>query len=96
MSHGLEIDCQDLVELVTEYLHGELPKSDRVRFEEHLALCDGCDTYLEQLRETVRLTGTLAPEQIAPQSRDSLLVAFRGWKAARESRSPAAVGESSG
>ncbi|HLZ38790.1 MAG TPA: zf-HC2 domain-containing protein, partial [Mycobacteriales bacterium] len=50
MRPGLEIDCQDLVELVTEYLEGTLPPELRRRFEDHLALCEGCDTYVEQMR----------------------------------------------
>ena len=43
---GLEIDCKDLVELVTDYLEGVLDAEDVERFEDHLALCDGCDVYV--------------------------------------------------
>jgi len=50
-----------------------------VRFENHIAGCDGCTAYLEQMRETIRLTGTLREQQISPDARAALLHAFRGW-----------------
>ena len=74
------LSCQELVELVTDYLEDRLPPAERERFEGHLALCPGCDTYVEQMRETIRLTGTLTEAAIAPQARETLLAAFRGWK----------------
>ena len=55
----LEMTCQELVELVTEYLEGALPASDRRRFDEHLAECPHCVAYLDQMRITIRLVGRL-------------------------------------
>ncbi|MBP1692587.1 MAG: anti-sigma factor, partial [Chloroflexi bacterium] len=52
--------CQQFVELVTDYLEGSLSPEDRARFEAHLAVCDGCEIYLEQIEETIRLTGKLS------------------------------------
>jgi anti-sigma factor RsiW len=77
--HIAPIACRDLVELVTNYLEGALPPEQRARFESHIAGCDGCTTYLEQMRETIRLTGTLREQQISPEARAALLHAFRGW-----------------
>lgn len=74
------ITCKELVELVTDYLEGTLPPEDVVRFEEHLQICPYCVTYLEQIRETVRLSGALREEQLEPSARDELLAAFRDWK----------------
>ena len=37
--------CREFVELVTDYLEGTLPDSERVRMEAHLAECDGCTGY---------------------------------------------------
>jgi len=68
-----------VVELVTDYLEGALPPEVRGRVEEHLALCDGCSTYLEQMRETIRLTGMIREEQIPKEEKHRLLEAFRGW-----------------
>ena len=77
------LTCQELVELVTSYVEGELPRRDRRRFEAHIAGCDGCTAYLEQMRETIRVTGRIEPESLPPPARDELLEAFRGWAQAR-------------
>jgi anti-sigma factor RsiW len=78
-SHHSEITCVELVELVTAYLEGALSAEDRVRFEQHLVVCEGCTTYLEQIRETIRLAGTLRAEDLDDHARDALLHAFRTW-----------------
>lgn len=75
-----DLACRELVELVTDYLEGRLPEDDRARFDEHLAGCDGCGTYLAQLRQVVAVAGALEEEAIPPDARDALLRAFRGWK----------------
>ena len=75
-----ELTCRELVEVVTDYLEGSLAPADRIRFEEHLVMCAPCTTYLEQMRETIRLTGALREEQLDPAARDALLSAFRDWK----------------
>ena len=75
-----ELTCRELVEVVTDYLEGSLPPADRIRFEEHLVMCAPCTIYLDQMRETIRLTGTLREEQVDPAARDALLTAFRDWK----------------
>jgi hypothetical protein len=76
-----DLTCQELVELVTEYLEGSLPPEDRDRFEQHVILCDGCAYYLEQMRTTIAVTGSLSEESITPQAQESLLHVFREWKA---------------
>ena len=72
--------CHELVELVTDYLEGPLPESEKARLEAHLAECDGCTEYLEQMRRTIELTGRLSEESIPPVAKDRLLEAFRDWK----------------
>jgi anti-sigma factor RsiW len=69
--------CQEFVELVTDYLEGALPETERVRFEAHLGECDGCSGYLEDMRRLVRTmpkTPSPAPD---PVTRQALLAAFR-------------------
>jgi len=80
-SHDDGMACRELVELVTEYLEGALPETERTRLEAHLAECDGCTAYLEQIRTTMRLTGMLTEEQIPADARMALLAVFRDWKA---------------
>jgi anti-sigma factor RsiW len=75
-----DLACVELVELVNDYLEGLLPAEDRVRFEAHVAICEGCDNYLDQMRTTVRLAGRLAVDDLAPDARAELLEAFRGWR----------------
>jgi len=77
--HAAPIACRELVELVTDYLEGALSPELHARFENHIAGCDGCTTYLAQMRETIRLTGTLREQQISPEARAALLQAFLGW-----------------
>jgi anti-sigma factor RsiW len=49
------LTCQELVELVTDYVEGALDPDERSLFEEHLARCAGCVNYVDQLRRTVEL-----------------------------------------
>ena len=74
-----QLSCQELVELVTDYLEDALPPVERARFEAHIEPCDGCRTYLEQIRTTIALTGRLTPEQLEPAAEAALLGAFRHW-----------------
>jgi len=75
-----EMTCKELVELVIDYLEGTLPDDVRTRMERHLAGCDGCTHYLEQMRQTIRLTGQVREETLTPQQRGDLLRLFRDWK----------------
>jgi anti-sigma factor RsiW len=75
------LTCHEVIEIITDYLEGALPADDRRRVDEHLAICDGCTTYLEQMRETIRLTGMLTEEQIPEDQKRDLLEAFRTWTA---------------
>jgi anti-sigma factor RsiW len=74
------LTCHEVVELITDYLEGALPADARRRVESHLAECDGCSNYLEQMRETIRLTGRLTEEQVPEEQKQQLLAAFRSWR----------------
>jgi len=73
------LSCQELVELVTDYLEGALAPGDLRRFEEHIEGCGKCTTYLAQMRETIRATGSLTPEDLSPEAEQELLTLFRDW-----------------
>lgn len=73
------LTCHEVVAILTDYLEGALSAEDRHRVEDHLAICDGCTNYLEQLRETIRLTGMIDEEQIPDEQKRRLLEAFRAW-----------------
>jgi anti-sigma factor RsiW len=74
-----DLSCRELVELVTDYFEGALSRRDRRRFERHIAGCDGCTAYLEQMRTTIRTLGRVSEETISLDARDALLHAFRDW-----------------
>jgi anti-sigma factor RsiW len=73
------LTCREVIDLLTDYVEDALPEQERRPVEAHLASCDGCTTYLEQMRETIRLTGMLTEEEIPEAERHRLLAAFRDW-----------------
>ncbi|MGA2007784.1 MAG: zf-HC2 domain-containing protein [Solirubrobacteraceae bacterium] len=75
-----QIVCQEVVELVSDYLEGALSRGQRRRFERHLAGCPHCSEYLAQMRETIRLTGRLVPDDLSPQMREEFGELFRRWR----------------
>ena len=76
-----ELVCQQMVELVTDYLEGALPDPDRQRLERHLAGCPHCTEYLAQMRETIRLAGRVTLEDLTPGMRTDLTDVYRRWRA---------------
>jgi predicted anti-sigma-YlaC factor YlaD len=80
MTTSNELSCQELVELVTDYLEGTLPAHERARFEDHLAICADCRSYLDQMRCTIELVGALREEAIPDEARELLLRVFHAWK----------------
>jgi anti-sigma factor RsiW len=75
-----ELTCREMVALVTEYLEDRLDPGERARFEAHLALCEGCTAYLDQMRRTIGALGQLSEDQLSPAAREDLLAAFRTWR----------------
>jgi anti-sigma factor RsiW len=74
------LTCQQVVELVTEYLENALLPEMRKQVEEHIADCPGCATYLEQVRQTIGMLHLLAQEPAFPKSKQELLQLFQNWK----------------
>lgn len=77
------LTCQELTELVTDYLEGRLNLGERLRFRMHIAMCSDCRRYLDQMEQTVAATGALGDAEIPPEIQDHLLVAFRDWRQER-------------
>ena len=74
-----EIICNQLVELVTDYLDGALDPVVTARFDAHLLECDGCVNYLEQFQSTINTLGRVSSDQLGEGFRERLLDTFRGW-----------------
>lgn len=75
-----ELVCRQVVELITDYLEGALSRSQRQRLEAHLSACEHCSEYLEQMRATIRLTGSLKPDDLTPAMRDEFTALYRRWR----------------
>ena len=71
------VTCQEVVELVTDYLEQALPADEAAVFEQHLNFCDGCDWYVDQMRTTIATVGRIEDEHVPPAMREKLLTAFR-------------------
>lgn len=80
MSAARSISCKELTEVLTDYLEGVMPLADRARFEAHLAICDGCATYVAQMRQVIATVHELRPDDIEATAPSDLLEAFRAWK----------------
>jgi anti-sigma factor RsiW len=76
-----DIVCQQAVELVTDYLEEALSRRDRRRFERHLRACPNCTAYLEQIRTTIALVGTIETDDLGPEARQALSDLYRRWRA---------------
>jgi anti-sigma factor RsiW len=75
-----DLTCQDFVELVTDYLEGALDEDTVRRFEEHMDLCQGCETYLSQMKETASRLGEIPVESLSAETQSTLLSAFRDFR----------------
>jgi hypothetical protein len=75
-----DLTCQEFVELVTDYLEGALDEDTVRRFEEHMDLCQGCETYLSQMKETASRLGEIPVESLSPETQETLLSAFRDFR----------------
>jgi Putative zinc-finger len=80
--HDRHVTCQEIVELVTEYLDATLDGETAELFEEHINFCEGCEAYLAQMRHTIATVASVEPVQPPAVIRDRLMSAFREWKQA--------------
>ncbi len=73
-----DLECQQAVELVTDYLEGALTPRQRRRFERHIRRCPNCRAYLEQMRLTIAAAAAGAPIELPDaETRDDLVQLFR-------------------
>jgi anti-sigma factor RsiW len=76
--HAAEhLACQEVVELVTDYVEDALSSEEAALFEQHLNFCDGCDRYVDQVRATIATVGRIEQEELPSDLRSTLLAAFR-------------------
>ena len=77
---GKDMVCQQAVELVTGYLEGSsvAPRTASVRSPP--SRVPNCTAYLEQMKMTIALTGSVEPEDLSPEARAELSDLFRRWR----------------
>ena len=75
-----DIVCREAVQLMTDYLEGALPETDRARLESHLAACPQCSEYLAQLRVTIDALGKVEADDLPPEALDDLVALYRRWQ----------------
>ena len=68
-----EVQCREVVAVLTDYLEGVLPVEERVALEQHLLICEGCTNFLAQLRTSIALTGVPKVDEVPPQLMDTVL-----------------------
>ncbi|MDI9889450.1 zf-HC2 domain-containing protein [Streptomyces sp. HNM0645] len=71
------MNCAQFVELVTDFLDGSMGEPTELRCLVHLARCEGCETYLEQFRQTLAAVGAPPGPDLPSVARDQLLGAHR-------------------
>ena len=72
-----EMQCKELIELVTEYLEGTIAEAERERIEVHMGECEWCDRYVSQTRELIGALGRLDEGAGDAEAWDRALAAFR-------------------
>ena len=82
MARRRPLGCQEVVELVTDFLEGALTPEVRARLEEHLRACGSCAAYLAQMRTMVRALARLPAPTLDRATRDELVERYRRWTAA--------------
>jgi predicted anti-sigma-YlaC factor YlaD len=76
------IVCQQLVEMVNDYLQGDLDPTGRENVEAHLAVCGHCTGYVDQVKRMLALTATLDPEPVPEALLEALTEQFRARRRA--------------
>jgi anti-sigma factor RsiW len=71
------MSCRQFVEIVTDYLEQQLDEARRLWTEEHLAECDACRTYLDQMRQTIAALRGLGDATLDAAQRERILAAMR-------------------
>ena len=59
--------CQQITDLILDYLTGELHPDTAAEFEEHLGICQDCVAFMNTYKKTVEVTRSLPCEDIPPE-----------------------------
>jgi anti-sigma factor RsiW len=73
MSH----ECQRLLELLHDFVSGELNAADVASLQAHLQQCPPCEIYVQTYRLTITMTRTLPLAEIPSDTAERLLKALK-------------------
>jgi anti-sigma factor (TIGR02949 family) len=61
------LDCNQIADMISGYLDGELTQGDRQRVEVHLDSCSGCRRTCDDMQRVRRAVGDLSFEEMPPE-----------------------------
>lgn len=50
---GRSLTCEEVNQIIVDYLEDDLPPRQKALFEQHIAMCQCCGPYLDQYRATI-------------------------------------------
>ncbi|MFU8806213.1 MAG: anti-sigma factor family protein [Bradymonadaceae bacterium] len=65
--------CQKVIDLLVDYLEGELPKDEREHLEAHFADCPPCLNFLETYKETGHICRCAIEKALPEPMKEALL-----------------------
>jgi hypothetical protein len=74
-----EMNCDELVERVTDYLEDALTPVDQLRLDEHITVCIGCQAHLGEVEVMLDLISSTPAEPLSPGLESSLMAIHRQW-----------------
>lgn len=78
------LTCQELVELITDYVEGALDPERHAEVARHLSECDECLRYASQLQQTGRVLASMPADRLSERDRAALVAAYREWCARQD------------
>jgi anti-sigma factor RsiW len=69
--------CRRLLELLHDFINGELPPDEIANLQAHIEACPPCEVYVSTYRLTITMTRQLPPSEIPSDVADRLLRALQ-------------------
>jgi anti-sigma factor RsiW len=73
----MDVDCRRLVELLHEFLSGEMPPEEYATLQAHIEQCPPCGVYLTTYKLTITMSRRLPPVEIPTDAAERLLAALK-------------------
>lgn len=70
---GKRLRCRDVIELLSDYVEGDLPEEKARAIESHLEICPQCVEYLASFRTAIALGKTATSDEVCDELPDDLV-----------------------